>query len=105
MTIPEPVVGWGALLIALYLTCLAPPGRRGRNAIIGSVAVAALVFTAAWFLWPADNWLLPAVVASLIAIVIRDVRRWVRYFRNLSYRMRHPYYWYSRLSRRRRARA
>lgn len=109
MTIPQPVIGVGALLIGLLLTFILPPGRRGRYALLGSIAVFALWVMAAFYLWPLDprngwNWVLPGVIAGAVAVVIRDIRRWARYFQNLSYRVRHPYYWYSRFraSRRRR---
>lgn len=97
MTIPAPVIGLGSLCIAFYLTFLAPPGRRGRNAVLGGAFTVLTVFIAAYFLWPEDgswNFIIAAAVASVIAVLVRDVRRWVRYFQNLSYRVRHPYYWY-----------
>ena len=40
--------------------------------------------------------------AGLLAVLYRDVRRFVRYFRGKVYRVTHPYYWYGRYYRRRR---
>ncbi|MBI3763183.1 MAG: hypothetical protein HY260_15155 [Chloroflexi bacterium] len=102
MTIPEPVIGWGALIAALILTFVAPPGRRGRYAVVGSLVVFGLYLTASWFLWPSDNWLVPGIIAGVIGVVIRDIRRWLRFFQGATYRAIHPYYWYSRARRRRR---
>jgi hypothetical protein len=39
---------------------------------------------------------------GLLAVLYRDVRRFVRYFRGKVYRVTHPYYWYGRYYRRRR---
>ncbi len=110
MTIPQPLIGWGALLIGLFLAFIAPPGRRGRWAVLSAVFVFGLFVTASFFLWPLDpdkqwNWLLPGALAGIIGVLIRDVRRWARYFQNITYRMRHPYFWYSRLRPRRRRRS
>ena len=110
MTIPQPVLGWGALLIALFLTFIAPPGRRGRWALFSAVFVFGLFVAAAFFIWPLDpnnqwNWLLPGALAGIIGVLIRDVRRSARYFQNITYRMRHPYFWSSRLRPRRRRRS
>jgi hypothetical protein len=37
----------------------------------------------------------------MILIVVRDMRRWSRYFRDNTYRRYHPYNWYGRVRRRR----
>ena len=109
MTIPIPVLGLASLAIALVIALFAPPGRRGGWALIMSLVVFSLFLVAAYSLWPVDprngwNWVLPGAIGGAIAVLILDIRRWARYFTNLTYRMRHPYYWYSRLYPRRRRR-
>ncbi len=107
MTIPFWLVGIGALIIALLIVFVAPPGRRGSWALVMSLVVFFLVLLAAFSLWPVDpnngwNWLLPGIIGGGLAVLVLDIRRWLRYFQNLTHRMRHPYYWYSRFYPRRR---
>lgn len=102
MTIPTPLLGIGSLLIVLLIVFVAPPGRRGQWALLMSIVVFALCLLASFCLWPLDpnhqwNWLLPGLIGGVIMVVILDVRRWLRYFQNLTHRMRSPYYWYSRM--------
>lgn len=109
MTIPFWLLGLISLGLGLVFTLVAPPGRRAAWAFFDELAVFVFFVFAAYCLWPvtSDNdwrWLLPGLIAGGLALLIVEFRRWKRYFQNLTYRMRHPYYWYSRLysSRRRR---
>ena len=118
MTIPSWLIGLGLLALGLVFTFVAPPGRRAQWAFLDELAVFLMFVFASFFLWPLPsdsnnvlegwNWLLPGIIAGGLALFIIEFRRWKRYFQNLTYRMRHPYYWYSRLhggySRRRRRR-
>jgi hypothetical protein len=104
MTISFPLLGLGALLLGLFFTLIAPPGKRAHLAFLDELAVFLLFVFASFSLWPIDpknewNWLLPGLIAGAIALAIIEFRRFTRYFSNLQYRMRHPYYWYSRLYR------
>ena len=101
-----PLLGIISFLLALYTALVAPPGRRGGFAIGGALLVALLCVFAAFALWPIDpknewNWLPPGLVLAMILIVVRDMRRWSRYFRDNTYRRYHPYNWYGRIRRRR----
>ncbi len=111
MSIPFWFLGIVSFLTGLVFTFIAPPGRRAQWAFLDELLVFLLFVFAAFCVWPLDpengwNWLLPSVIAGGLALLIIEFRRWKRYFQNLTYRMRHPYYWYSRLhggySRRRR---
>jgi hypothetical protein len=109
MTIPTPLLGFLSLALAVLIALFAPPLRRGQWAFLMSIAVFGLFVLASFCLWPLDprngwNWALPGVIGGGLAVLILDVRRFVRHFQNLTYRMRHPYYWYSRLYPRRRRR-
>jgi hypothetical protein len=109
MTIPIPLLGLGALVIGLLIAIVAPPGRRGQWAFVMSIVVFCLFLLASFCLWPIDpnhswNWLLPGIIGGVLAVIILDIRRWARYFQNLTHRMRSPYYWYSRMASRRRRR-
>jgi len=101
MTIPFPLLGYGSLLLGLLFTFAVPPGRRAHLAFLDELAVFLLFVFASYCLWPIDpnngwNWLLPGIIAGGLALLIIEFRRWQRYFHNLQYRMRHPYFWYSR---------
>ena len=102
MTIPYWLIGLVSLVVAVLMAVAAPPGRRGRWAILMSIVVFGLFLLASYCLWPADpknswNWLLPGIIGGVLAVIILDIRRWARYFQNLTHRMRSPYYWYSRM--------
>ena len=112
MTISYPLLGFVSLALGIIFTLIVPPGRRAHLAFLDEAAVFLLFVFASFCLWPLDpknewNWFLPGLIAGLIALGIIEFRRFTRYFQNLTYRMRHPYYWYSRAyswSRRRRRR-
>lgn len=112
MTISFPLLGLGSLLLGLLFTLIVPPGKRAHLAFLDELAVFLLFVFASFCLWPIDpknewNWLVPGLIAGALALAIIEFRRFTRYFSNLQYRMRHPYYWYSRFygaTRRRRRR-
>lgn len=99
MTIPYWLLGWVSLALGLLFTFVIPPGRRAHLAFLDELAVFLLFVFASFSLWPKPqgwNWLWPGIVAGVLALVIVEFRRFTRYFQNLQYRMRHPYFWYSR---------
>lgn len=107
-SIPYWLIGIVCLLLGLFFTFVAPPGRRATLAFLDEAAVFLLFVVAAYCLWPNPqgwNWLLPGLAAGIIALLIIEFRRFTRYFVNLQHRMNHPYFWYSKFhswSRRRR---
>jgi predicted alpha/beta hydrolase len=108
--IPQAVLGIMCLIGALALTFAWPLGPRRGNHILLSIVIVALFVLAAYNLIPVtwipkdETWkvILIGLGAGLAAVVYRDTRRFMRYFRGKVYRMTHPYYWYGRYARRRR---
>lgn len=111
MYINQQVFGLGCLIVALILTFAWPLGRRSNGHVFLSLSILVLFILAAYNLipvtWiPAENtWLviLIGLAAGLLAVLYRDVRRFLRFFHGKVYRMTHPYYWYGRYYRRRRS--
>jgi hypothetical protein len=103
---------FGALCFsgACALTFAGPLGPRRGSHILLSISIVILVVLAAYNLIPvtwipvSETWkvLLIGLGLGLLAVLYRDVRRFVRYFRGKVYRVTHPYYWYGRYYRRRR---
>ena len=110
MFISQPVIGWGSLIAGLLLTFFFPLGQRRGHHLLSEIVLILLFIAAAYNLIPiqwiprGEDWKVIAIGlgAGLIAVIIRDIRRFFRFFRGRVYRMSHPYYWYSRAFRRRR---
>jgi hypothetical protein len=110
MFISQGVIGWGALILGLALTFFFPLGQRRGNHLISELILILLFVTAAYNLIPVEwvprgeDWkvIVIGLGAGLIAVIIRDIRRFFRFFHGRLYRMSHPYYWYSRAFGRRR---
>ena len=110
MYVSPQVFGLGCLIVALILTFAWPLGRRSNGHIFLSLSIIVLFVLAAWnlipFSWiPKENSGLVILVGlgvGLLAVIYRDVRRFLRFFHGRVYRMTHPYYWYGRYYRRRR---
>ena len=108
--ISQPVFGVLCLIGAIALTFAWPLGRRSGGHILLSIIIIVLSILAAYNLIPvtwipvADTWkvILIGLGLGLLAIIYRDVRRFLRFFHGRVYRMTHPYYWYGRYYRRRR---
>jgi hypothetical protein len=108
--IPQSVFGIVCLIGALAFTFAWPLGPRRGNHILLSIIIVVLFVLAAYNLIPvtwisvSETWkvILIGLGLGLLAVLYRDVRRFVRYFRGKVYRMTHPYYWYGRYDRRRR---
>ena len=108
--INQTVLGILCLVLAIGLTLFYPLGRKNGSHLISSLIILALFVTAAFNLIPAN--VVPSdamvivigLIAGGIAVLIRSVRRWVRYFQGAVARRTSPYYWYQRAYSRRRRR-
>jgi hypothetical protein len=102
MFISQPLIGWGCLALAIVLTLFFPLGRQSASHTISSLAIIVLFVIAAYNLITVEmipeTWKVIAIGlgAGVIAVVIRDVFRFFRFFHGKIYRVTHPYYWYSR---------
>ena len=87
-----------------------PLGRKDAGHLLFNLAILGLFIVAAYNLVPAtivqDDLavILIGAGAGLIAVVIRSVRRYLKYFQGVVSRRTSPYYWYSRALRPRRRR-
>ena len=108
--IHQSVFGVLCLIGAGALTFAWPLGPRRGNHLLLSISIVILSVLAAYNLIPvtwiplSETWkvILIGLGLGLLAVLYRDVRRFVRYFRGKVYRVTHPYYWYGRYYRRRR---
>ncbi len=108
--ISQSVFGLLCLVVALVLTFAWPLGRHSGGHIVLSLFIVVFFMLAAWNLIPVtwipreNTWqvVLIGLVVGLLAVIYRDVRRFVRFFHGRVYRFTHPYYWYGRYYRPRR---
>jgi hypothetical protein len=108
--IHQSVFGVVCLIGAGILTFAWPLGPRRGSHLLLSISIVILSVLAAYNLIPvtwiplSETWkvILIGLGLGLLAVLYRDVRRFVRYFRGKVYRVTHPYYWYGRYYRRRR---
>ncbi len=98
MYVSQQVFGLGCLIGALILTFAWPLGRRSNGHIFLSLFIVILFVLAAWNLIPV-TWvprensglvILIGLGAGLLAVIYRDMRRFLRYFHGKVYRMTHP---------------
>ncbi len=95
---------------AIGLTFAWPLGSERRGHLISSLLILALFVIGVYNLIPVtwipveETWKVIAIGLGLglLAVLYRDVRRFLRFFRGKVYRATHPYYWYGRYYRRRR---
>lgn len=103
-----PLVGLACLLAAIGLTLFWPLGQARRGHLLSEIIILVLFVAAGGFLWAGQ--LIPESlsweasmgiggIVGIVAIVFRDVRRWVRHFQYEAYKWTHPYYWYGRVGR------
>jgi ABC-type polysaccharide/polyol phosphate export permease len=108
MYIDQRVLGLLCLIGGIALTFFYPLGQRRGNHLLGEILLLILFTVAAYNLvptaWVPNDLVVLAIGfgVGLLAVVYRDFRRFLRYFQGKFYRMSHPYYWYSRMYRRRR---
>jgi hypothetical protein len=100
MQIEGVLVGTGALLLGLILTFAMPVGARRVNQTLIAVLIAVMFVVAGIAFAPLlgfPAWLIAAVVVAVVAILIRDVRRFVKhvYYDVTKYSRRD--FWYRRV--------
>ena len=108
--ISQSVFGIRCLIGALALTFAWPLGARRGNHLLLSILIIILAVLAVYNLIPVtwipvtETWkvILIGLGLGLVAVLYRDVRRFLRFFHGRIYRVTHPYYWYGRYYRRRR---
>ena len=87
-----------------------PLGRKDEGHLLFNLVIIALFVTAAFNLITKDMVESDAVALIIgfgiggLAVLIRSVRRWLRYFQGVVARRTSPYYWYRRAYERRRRR-
>ncbi len=100
MVIDPLILGIGSAIIALALTLGMPVSAHRVNQAFVSSIIAALVLVAAFSIFEFPISLAVAMFGIAVAIVYRDVMRWVREFMwHNVYRYTHRYYWYNRVGR------
>ena len=108
ITLSYPLVGIICLLAALGITFFWPVGPSRRNHLAGELVLIVLFVAAGGFLWAGGlvpesiSWFAAmgiGLIVGIIAVVLRDVRRFIGHFRYETYKYTHPYYWYGRVGR------
>ena len=108
ITLTYPLIGIVCLLAGLGITFFWPLGPSRRNHVLGEIVIVALFVAAGGFLWAGAlipesiSWeasMIAGGIVGLVAVVFRDVRRFIRHFRYQTYKWTHPYYWYGRVGR------
>ncbi len=104
-------IGLLCLVGGIALAFVWPLGRKDAGHLVFNIVIIALFVGAAFNLITKDMVESDAVVLvigfgiGVLAVLIRSVRRWLRYFQGVVARRTSPYYWYQRAySRRRRPR-
>jgi hypothetical protein len=105
------LIGLFCLSGGIVLGFIYPLGRKDGEHLLFNLVIIALFVFAAFNLISRDMVesdglvLLIGLVAGVLVVIIRSVRRWLKYFQGAVSRRTSPYYWYSRVYRRRRRRA
>src|SRR5262245_35191087 len=97
MVLDRLVIGIGAAIFAVAITFLMPVQVRRVNQGLVTMMIVVLCFAAALLLLDAPLSLIVAVVASLAAIIYRDIVRFIRHaiYDVTKYRRRD--FWYRRV--------
>ncbi len=108
ITLSYSLVGVVCLLAGLGIALFWPLGQARRNHVLSEIALVVLFVAAGGFLYAAGwlpesiSWPIAMAIGlgvGLVAVIIRDVRRFINHFRYETYRWTHPYYWYGRVGR------
>jgi hypothetical protein len=108
INLSHPLIGIICLLAGLGITFLWPLGQARGKHVLGEIVLLVLFVSAGGFIY-ASGWL-PEHVSwfgamgiglgvGIVAVVYRDVRRFINHFRYETYKYTHPYYWYGRVGR------
>ena len=110
ITISQTLFGVLCLAGGLGLALFYPLGGKSGSHLISNLIIIALFVGAAFNLITKEMVESDAVVIILglaaggLAVLLRSVRRWLRYFQGVVARRSSPYYWYQRAYSRRRRR-
>ncbi len=91
------LIGLGALLLGLLVTFGLPVSPRQVNQTIPTILAIVLFFTSAIALLDWPTWLIAGAVATIVAILYRDIARFIKhvYYGVTKYSRRD--YWYRRV--------
>ncbi len=100
MMVDPFILGIGSAILALVLTLFIPVSHHRVNQTLISTIIAILIFVAAFAIFDMPLALGAGIVATAVALIYRDILRWVKEFlwHNV-YRYTHRYYWYNRVGR------
>ncbi|MGH2592407.1 MAG: hypothetical protein ACRDGG_02725 [Anaerolineae bacterium] len=104
------LVGLLCLAGGIVLAFIYPLGRKGASHLFFNLVIIALFVAAAFNLITKDRVESDAMVFILglaiggLVVLIRSIRRWLKYFQGVVARRTSPYYWYQRAYARRRRR-
>jgi hypothetical protein len=97
MTIDRTVIGIGAAVLAVAVTLMLPVQVRRVNQGLVTIIIVALCFAAGLSLFEAPLSFGVAIVASLAAIIYRDVMRFVKHVVYDVTKYRRRDYWYRQI--------
>ena len=94
------VIGVGSAVLAIAMTFLMPVSHHRVNQNFIAIIIVVLIFVAAFCLLDAPQAIIAGIGATAVALIYRDILRWVKEFmwHNI-YRYTHRYYWYNRIGR------
>ncbi len=94
------VIGIGSAVMLALMTFMMPVSHHRVNQNLISILIAILAFVAAFCLWDPPQAIIAAIIAIVVALLYRDIVRWVKEFMwHNVYRYTHRYYWYNRVGR------
>ncbi len=100
MMVDPLILGIGSTVLALVLTLFIPVSPHRVNQTLISLLIAVLVFVAAFAIFDIPLALVAGIAGTLVAVIYRDIMRWVKEFMWHSvFRYTHRYYWYNRIGR------
>jgi hypothetical protein len=100
MMVDPLILGIGSAILALILTIFIPVSPHRVNQTLISFVIAVLIFVSALAIFDMPLALVVGIAATLVAVIYRDVMRWIKEFmwHNI-FRYTHRYYWYNRVGR------
>ncbi|MGB8647478.1 MAG: hypothetical protein WCF84_19755 [Anaerolineae bacterium] len=94
------LIGAGSAVLALVMTFMMPVSQHRVNQHLITILIAIFFFVAAFCIFDPPLSILAGIVATGIALLYRDIVRWVKEFmwHNVT-RYTHRYYWYNKVGR------